>query len=176
MLSWFSKICWPLASGVSFNVLYLIFECVPLPPPPPPHDPTCPFVSKYFSHIHTTYQSGILGQGGGWEQGQQSKKNAEKFLNSLWKMILAYVRSINCTNVSIHGCNCCKIGIEVSKCVYLACMAVKIEHTVGGHNHDILQQCISYVYASQVWASTRVKIAKIYAFVHRNLFACTENQ
>ena len=26
---------------------------------------------------------------------------------------------------------------------YLACMAVKIEHTVGGHNHDILQQCIS---------------------------------
>ena len=29
--------------------------------------------------------------------------------------------------------------IEVSKCVYLACMAVKIEHTVGGHNHDVLQ-------------------------------------
>ena len=90
-------------------------------------------------------------------------------------MILAYFRSINCTNVSIHGCNCCKTGIEVSKYVYLACMAVKIEHTVGGHNHDILQQCISDVYASQVWASTRVKLAKIYAFVHRNLFACTEN-
>ena len=31
----------------------------------------------------------------------------------------------------------------MSKCVYLACIAVKIEHTVGGHNHDILQQCIS---------------------------------
>ena len=68
-------------------------------------------------------------------------------------MILAYFRSVNCTNVSIHGYNCCKTGIEVSKCVYLACMAVKIEHTVGGHNHDILQQCISDVYASQVWAS-----------------------
>ena len=54
----------------------------------------------------------------------------------------------------------------MSKCVYLACMAVKIENTVGGHNHDILQQCISDVYASQVWASTRVKLAKIYAFVH----------
>ena len=27
----------------------------------------------------------------------------------------------------------------------LACMAVKIEHTVGGHKHDILQQCISDV-------------------------------
>ena len=32
------------------------------------------------------------------------------------------------------------------------------------------------VYASPVWASTRVKLANIYAFVHRNLFACTENQ
>ena len=89
-------------------------------------------------------------------------------------MILTYFRSINCTNVSIHGCNCCKTGIEVSKCVYLACMAIKIDHTLGGHNHDILQQCISDVHASQVWASTRVKLAKIYAFVHRNLFACTE--
>ena len=37
----------------------------------------------------------------------------------------------------------------MSKCVCLACMAVKIEHTVGGHNHDILQQCISDVYASR---------------------------
>ena len=25
----------------------------------------------------------------------------------------------------------------------------KIEHTVSGHNHDILQQCISDVYASR---------------------------
>ena len=35
----------------------------------------------------------------------------------------------------------------MSKYVYLACMTVKIEQTVGGHNHDILQQCISDVYA-----------------------------
>ena len=35
------------------------------------------------------------------------------------------------------------------KYVYLACMAVKIERTVGDHNHDILQQCISYVYANR---------------------------
>ena len=34
-------------------------------------------------------------------------------------------------------------------CVYLACRAVKIEHTVGGHNHGILQQCISDVYDSR---------------------------
>ena len=37
----------------------------------------------------------------------------------------------------------------MSKCVYLACMAVKKEHTVGDHNHGILQQCISDVYASR---------------------------
>ena len=36
----------------------------------------------------------------------------------------------------------------MSKCVYLACMALKIEHTVGGHKHDILQQYISDVYAN----------------------------
>ena len=90
-------------------------------------------------------------------------------------MILAYFQSINCTNVSIHVCNFCKTGIKVSKCIYLAYMAVKIEYTVGSHNNDILQQCISDVYASQVWASTRVKLAKIYAFFYRNLFACTEN-
>ena len=138
-----------------------------------PRDPTCPFVSKYFSHIHTTYQNGILGQGG--EQGQQSKKTLKNSLTVYEKKILDYIRSINCTNVSIHGCNCCKTGIEVSKCVYLACMAVKIEHTVAGHNHDILQQCISDDYASQVWGLSQSKTCQIYAFVHRNLFACTEN-
>ena len=37
----------------------------------------------------------------------------------------------------------------MSKCVYLACMAVKIERTVGSHNHDILQQCISDVNVSR---------------------------
>ena len=62
----------------------------------------------------------------------------------------------------------------MSKCVYLACMTLKIEHTVGGHNHDILQQSISYVYASRSM-EPHVKNAKIYAFFHRNLFAYTEN-
>ena len=91
-----------------------------------------------------------------------------------FKKILDYFRSINCTNISIHGCNCCKTGIEVSECVHLACMAVKTEHTVDGHNH-ILQQGISDVYASQVRGLTQSKTCQIYAFVHRNLFACTEN-
>ena len=76
------------------------------------------------------------------------------------KKILDYFRSINCTTISIHGCNCCKTGIEVSKCLYLACMSVKIERTVDGHNHDILQQCISDIYAAKYGASIRVKLAK----------------
>ena len=54
-------------------------------------------------------------------------------------------------------------------------MAVKIEHTVDGHNHDNLQQCISDVYASQVWGLNQSKTCQIYAFVHQNLFTCTEN-
>ena len=54
--------------------------------------------------------------------------------------ILGYFQSINCINVSIYGGICCKTGIAVSKCVYLVSMAVKTEHTVAGHNHDILQQ------------------------------------
>ena len=55
-------------------------------------------------------------------------------------------------------------------------MAVKIEHTVAGHNHDILQQCIFDVHASRsMGPQTEQKIAKKYVFVHRNLLAYTEN-
>ena len=108
-----------------------------------------------------------------WVKGGTGSKKQKTLKNSLTvyeKKILDYFWSINCTNVSIHGCNCCKTGIEVSKCVYLACMAVKIELTVDGHNHDILQQCISDVYASQVWGLNQSKTCRqIYAFVHRNL-------
>ena len=85
-----------------------------------------------------------MGQGG--EQGQQSKKRLNIYEK---KKILYYFRSINCTNVSIQGCKCCKTDFEESKCVYLACMAVIIERTVGDHYHDILQQCSSDVYASR---------------------------
>ena len=69
------------------------------------------------------------------------------------KKILVNFQSINRINVSIHGCNCCKTGIEVSKCV-LASMAVKIEHTLAGHTHDILQQCIFDVYTSRSMGPT----------------------
>ena len=44
------------------------------------------------------------------------------------------------------------------------CMAVKIEHTVDGHNHDILQQCITDVYASQVWGLNQSKTCKNICF------------
>ena len=89
------------------------------------------------------------------------------------KKILDYFRSINCTNVSIRGCNCCKTDTEVSKCVYLACMPVKIEQTVDSHNRDILQQCISDVYASQVWDLSQSKTCRIYGFVHQNFLKIT---
>ena len=91
------------------------------------------------------------------------------------KKILDYFQSINRINVSIHGCNCCKTGIEAYKCVYLASMAVKIEQTVAGHYHDNLQQCILLFMLAEVWDFNAVKIAKIYVFVHGNLFAYTEN-
>ena len=46
----------------------LVSRCVP------PRDPACPFVSLCVFHIHTSYQSGILGLGGGGgEQGQQGE-------------------------------------------------------------------------------------------------------
>ena len=46
----------------------------------------------------------------------------------------------------------------------LACMAVKIEHTVGGHSQDILQQYISDVYASQVWGLSQSKTCQNICF------------
>ena len=50
-------------------------------------------------------------------------------------------------NVCIRGFNCCQTGgyrgIELSKCVYLASMGVKIEHTVGVQNKDFFfSKCI----------------------------------
>ena len=89
-----------------------MFGCVP----PPPRDPACPFISKYLSPIHTTYQSGIVGQVGG-EQGQQSKTRWKILYQFMQKKILDNFQSINRINVSIYGCNCWKTGIEVSKCV-----------------------------------------------------------
>ena len=133
-----------------------------------------PFCQQIFiahSHNISKWHSGSRRGTGSTKQ----KKTLKNSLTVYEKKILDYFRGINCTNVSIHGCNCCKTGIEVSKCVYLACMAVKIEQTVDGHNHDILQQCISDVYASQVWGLNQSKTCQIYAFVHQNLFACTEN-
>ena len=53
-------------------------------------------------------------------------------------------------------------------------MAVKIEHTVGGHSQDICNSASLMFMPAKYGASARVKLAKIYAFVPRNLFACTE--
>ena len=114
-------------------------------PLPPPRDPVCPFVNKCVSPIHTTYQSGILGQGG---NRANKAENAEKLLSVYEKedfRLFSKHQLYKCKNSF-----CCKTGSEVSKCVYLASMAVKIEHAIAGHSHDILQQCIFDVHASRI--------------------------
>ena len=60
----------------------------------------------------------------------------------------------------------------MSKCVYLASMAVKIEHTVGGHNHEITNNAYLTFMRAEVWGLNQGKLPK---FVHCNIFANTEN-
>ena len=84
-----------------------MFECAPPPPPV-----TFFFVSKYFSPIHTHYQSGILGQGRGRGQGQQSKKRWK--INEKKKISIIFEASTVQMYQSINGCNCCK---QVSRCL-----------------------------------------------------------
>lgn len=63
----------------------------------------------------------------------------------------------------------------MSKCVYLASMGVKIEHTVGVQNKDFFQNAYLMVMSTETLATTKVKIAKIYALVRRNIMIYTEN-
>ena len=66
MLSWFSKNCRLLASGVSFNALWLIFECVP--PPPWPNMPFCQQIFLEHSHNISKWHSGSRGGTGSTKQ------------------------------------------------------------------------------------------------------------
>ena len=66
-------------------------------------------------------------------------------------------------------------GIELSKCVYLASMGVKIEHTVGFQNKDFFQNVYLMVMSAETLATTKVKIAKIYVLVRQNIMINTEN-
>ena len=54
-------------------------------------------------------------------------------------------------------------------------MGVKIEHTVGFQNKDFFQNAYLMVMSTETLATTKVKIAKIYALVRRNLIIYTEN-
>ena len=47
-------------------------------------------------------------------------------------------------------------------------MGVKIEHTAGDQNKDFFQKAYLMVMSAGALATTKVKIAKIYALVHRN--------
>ena len=82
-------------------------------------------------------------------------------------------------NVWIHGYNCCQTGgIELFKCVYLASIGAKIERTVGVQNiffFFFFQNAYLMVMCTETLAATKVKIAKIYVLVHRNLMIYMEN-
>ena len=66
-------------------------------------------------------------------------------------------------------------GIELSKCVYLASMGVKIEQTFGIQNKDSFQNAYLMVISTETLATTKVEIAKIYALVRRYLMIYMEN-
>ena len=79
-------------------------------------------------------------------------------------------------NVCIRGYNCCQTGgIELSKCVYLPAMGVKVERTVGAQNKNCFQNTYLMDMSTETLATTKVKIAKVYALVRRNLMIYTEN-
>ena len=50
---------------------------------------------------------------------------------------------------------------------------VKIEHTVGVQNKDFFKNAYLMAMAAETLATTKVKIAKIYALVRRNLMIYT---
>ena len=54
-------------------------------------------------------------------------------------------------------------------------MGVKIEHTVGIQNNGIFQNTYLIVISTETFATTKVKITKIYALVRRNLMIYMEN-
>ena len=72
-------------------------------------------------------------------------------------------------------------GIELSKCVYLASMGVKIEHAVGVQSKDFFffffffLNAFLTVMSTETLATTKIKIATIYVLVRRNLIIFTEN-
>ena len=105
-----------------------------------PRDRAYPFVSKYVLHIHTTYESGILDQGG--EQGQPS----EKWFITLKSFFTAYEKED---------------------------FTISLKHWRS--KSKMFKTCISDGHASRNIGHNQRKIAKIYAFVHRNLMVYTEN-
>ena len=54
-------------------------------------------------------------------------------------------------------------------------MGVKIDNTVGVQNKDFFQNAYLMVMSTETLATTKVKIAKIYALNRRNLLIYTEN-
>ena len=89
-----------------------------------------------------------------------------------------YISFEACINVCIRCYNCFQSGIELSKCIYLASMGVKLNHTRAGAvkiKNFYFQNAYLMVMPVETWATTKEKNANIYAFVHRNVMGYTEN-
>ena len=108
-----------------------MFGRVPSPPPPPPPWPSMPFFQQVrFTHSHNISK---------WHPGSRGRTGSAKqkwfvtLISSFTvckKKLLDYLRSISCINVCIRGYNCCQTSIELSKCIYLASIGVKIQLAV----------------------------------------------
>ena len=118
---------------------------------PSPRDPACPFVSKYVLYIQTTYQSGILGQGG-WGTGSAKRK---KFI-TLKRSFAIYEKQDISLSLKHHLYKCMYswiwllsnrwyrgYRIELSNFVYLASVGVKIEYSVGVQNKVFFYKMLS---------------------------------
>ena len=125
-----------------------------------------------FTHSHSISK---------WHPGSAKQKWFEmlkiSFIKFMKTRTLDYLWSSNCINVCISGYNCRQTGIESSKRVYLASIGIKIEHIVGVQNQDFFfQNAYLMVMPAEILATTKVKIAKIYAFVRWNLMIYMENK
>ena len=145
-------------------IQYLVVNFVVCPHPPWPSMPFCQQVRLTHSHsISKWHPEWRRGTGSAKHKWFEMLKSSRKVYEKQNKKTLDYLWSINYINVCIRGYKCHQTAIESSNVVYIASMGVKIEHTVGVQNRDF-SKCISFL----PFATTKVKIAKIYAFVRRN--------
>ena len=73
--------------------------------------PFCQQISLAHSHNILKWHPGSRRRAAGSTKQKPLKNSLTVYENK----ILTYFRGINCRNVSIHGCNCCKTGVDFTK-------------------------------------------------------------